>query len=276
MGEETSNPNLEWKKQGFENKEKLTLKTNIKKALLHEASDKKPLTPEFSLLPTELPKGLKKIRKKIKEVYDEDDESEEDFLNSPLEQSNSLLNALHEDEKQQLKHQQETLDIQKMQQNAGKLHALTAADLAAKELGLKGLSKKNANTQMLDVSLSSSTFEKAIREEAISRLRLRGRKLSEGETINLLRGIRKVQSMAGSSDEEKIKAVEGWTVEDLVKEGKKDGSKKTDDQNATAKKILKKSGRKTKDKASKAIKKPKQNLQAKNPELYNNKNLYRD
>lgn len=71
MEDETSDTNLEWKKKGFESKETLTLKTNVKKALQYEATAKKPVQNGFSPLPSELPKGLKKIRKKIKDVYDD-------------------------------------------------------------------------------------------------------------------------------------------------------------------------------------------------------------
>lgn len=66
MEDETSDTNLEWKKKGFESKETLTLKTNVKKALQYEATAKKPVQNGFSPLPSELPKGLKKIRKKSK------------------------------------------------------------------------------------------------------------------------------------------------------------------------------------------------------------------
>lgn len=47
MEDETSDTNLEWKKKGFESKETLTLKTNVKKALQYEATAKKPVQNGF-------------------------------------------------------------------------------------------------------------------------------------------------------------------------------------------------------------------------------------
>lgn len=271
MEDETSNPNLEWKKSGFEDKEHLTRKTDTKKALVYDATRKNSLQPDPAFRTGELPKGLKKIRKKIKEVYDEDDEDENDFIIMPLEQSNSLLNALHEDELRQLK-QQETLNTQKMLQDAGKMEALMSADKTTRELGLKGLSKETANQNMQDVSLNSKTYENALKEDIRKRLRLRGRKLSEGETINLLRGIKRISDMAEASEESKLKIMEGMKISEIVNAGEKN----TDDKEV-AKLILKKSGRKTKKGEKKTPKKPvKKAVKSKSAELFNNPDLYRD
>ena len=40
MNEESSNPNIEWKKPGFDFNEKITLKTNVRKAVEYEAQNK--------------------------------------------------------------------------------------------------------------------------------------------------------------------------------------------------------------------------------------------
>lgn len=65
MGNNSSNPNIEWKKSGFDEQEKLTLKTNVAKAAEYEAK-KDNITGSKPLRPTDLPVGLKKIRKKSK------------------------------------------------------------------------------------------------------------------------------------------------------------------------------------------------------------------
>ena len=72
MDEESSSPNIEWKKkQGFETSEKNSRKTDIKKSIEYEAKRKNNLNKTTPVRPSDLPKGLKKIRKKIKEAYEE-------------------------------------------------------------------------------------------------------------------------------------------------------------------------------------------------------------
>ena len=69
MNEESSNPNIEWKKTGFDFNERITLKTNVRKAVEYEAKNKNSgLKKKYIPNPAELPSGLKKIRKKIKKI----------------------------------------------------------------------------------------------------------------------------------------------------------------------------------------------------------------
>lgn len=271
MEDETSNPNLEWKKSGFETKDKLTLKTNVKKAIEHEAKDKSSVSA-FKAMPSELPKGLNKIRKKIKDVYDDDDEDENSFIIAPLEQSSSLLNALHDNEKMQLK-SQETIKTIQMQQNAGKMEALLTANQLTKQLGMKGLSKDTINKNFQDVSLSSKTYEKALKDDLSHKMKAKGRNLSEKQLVSLLRGIKRVQSMSPEMDgnKDKTKALEGWKLDDLVNAGEKG----TDDK-AVAEMILQKSGRKNAKKENTQTKANTTKLKVQKKELLNNKNLLRD
>lgn len=276
MEDETSNPNIEWKKKkGFDNKERLTLKTNVKKAVQYEATKKKPVANAFSPLPSDLPKGLKKIRKKIKDIYDDDeDENEYDFIPAPTDINNSLINALHEDEKRQLQ-QRETIKNNTMLQNAGKMEALIMADRITREMGMKGLDKKTLNNNMLDVSMNSQTYENALKEDIAKKAKINGRRLSSGETITLLRGIKRIQSMAAQADEPKIKAIEGWKIDEIVNAGKDSLGSLSDKE--LAKKILEKSGRKADTKqAEKMAKNSKNKTKAKNKETYQKIELYRD
>ena len=66
MEDNSSNPNIEWKKPGFGSSEKLSLKVNTKEAVLYDAKKKNGLQKSNPLTPADLPPGLKKIRKKIK------------------------------------------------------------------------------------------------------------------------------------------------------------------------------------------------------------------
>lgn len=271
MEDESSNPNVEWKKTGFESKDKLTRKTNVKKALEYEAKDKKIAQNSFATLPSELPKGLNKMRKKIKDIYDEDDEDENDFIIAPLEQS-SLLNALHDNEKTQLK-TQETIKNMQMQQNAGKMEALMMASQVTQQLGLKSLSKDTFNKNFQDVAISSNTFERAIKDDLSKKMKLKGRDLSKKEMVNLLRGIKRVQELSPNTDgqKDKSKVLEGWKLDDLLSAGEKG----TDDK-VVAEMILKKSGRKSSKKGTAPVKTGAPKLKTSKSEVLVSKDLIRD
>lgn len=257
MEDEASSLNIEWKKnKGFGETEKLTRKTNVKKALEFEATEKKPVATRFTPRPAELPKGLKKIRKKIKEVYDEDED--EDFYDGmPPDLNNSLLNALYADEKKQLL-QKEILENQKMQQTAGRLEAVAVADKLSREVGLKGLDKKVAGKNMADVTQLEGSLEKILSEELAVKTKTSVRKLSKTETITMLRGIDRIRKMALAADESQLKALEKMKVDDLINAGEKS----TDDKKV-AELILKKSGRKNKKDVAKVVEKSKQQANSK-------------
>ena len=249
MEDETSDTNLEWKKKGFESKETLTLKTNVKKALQYEATAKKPVQNGFSPLPSELPKGLKKIRKKIKDVYDDEEDEEENEIDfSFMEQNNTLLNALHEDERRQLKQQEQQNNV-RILQDTGKLDAIHMANKVSQDLGMKGLKQSTINNSRMDVSMGIQTFDRALKEDLSKRTNIKGRKLSEAETVTLLRGIKRIQNVAAAADESKLKAIEGWKLEDIVNAGRSS----TDDKQIAAK-ILEKSGRKSESVKKKMLK----------------------
>lgn len=262
MEEDASSLNIEWKKnKGFGATEKLTRKTDVKKALKHEATEKKAVAFDNAPRPSDLPKGLKKIRKKIKEVYDEDED--EDFYDGiPHDLNNSLLNALYEDEKKQLQQQNNTLKQQKMQQTAGRLEAVAIADKLARESGLKGLNKKVAGQNANDATQISGSLEKVLSEELALKTKKGVRKLSKAETITMLRGINRIRKMALASDESQLKALEKMKVDELIDAG----DKGTDDRKV-AELILKKSGRKNKKEIDKMVQKSRENTPKKSKEI---------
>ena len=262
MEEDASSLNIEWKKnKGFGATEKLTRKTDVKKALKYEATEKKAVAFDSAPRPSDLPKGLKKIRKKIKEVYDEDED--EDFYDGiPNDLNNSLLNALYEDEKKQLQQQNNTLKQQKMQQTAGRLEAVAIADKLARESGLKGLNKKVAGQNANDATQISGSLEKVLSEELALKTKKGVRKLSKAETITMLRGINRIRKMALASDESQLKALEKMKVDELI-----DAGEKSTDDTKIAEMILKKSGRKNKKEVNKMVQKSKERAPKKSKEI---------
>ena len=257
MEDTSSNSNIEWKnKKGFGVTEKLTRKTDVKKSLKHEAKEKKAVATTSVPRPADLPKGLKKIRKKIKEVYD-DEEEEEYYEISPLDLNNSLMNALYEDEKRTLQ-QKNTLNVQKMQQTVGNMEAVLVADKMIKESGLKGLANKTVATNVHDVTLLDNSVEKILSDEMKNRKISSTKRLSKSETVTMLRGIDRIRKMAVAADESQTKALQNLKIEEVITAGEK----ATDDRDV-AELILKKSGRKSKKNIDAVVKKSKEQKETK-------------
>ena len=272
MTTESSSSNIEWKKTGFEATEKVTLKTDIQKATIHDAKSKQVNASTFATTSSNLPKGLNKIRNKIKDIYDED-EDENEFILGELDNSNSLLNALHDDEKIKFKAQEKAISTNKMQQDVGKMAAMQQANAIAKDLGLKGLSKETLNKTSQDISLEAQSFGKALKTEIGTKTKIKTTNLSEKETVVLLRGIKKIQSMDKDDKKDKksrdIKSVEGWKVKDIVYVGK-ETTNKSDAEKVIAKKLLEKTGRKpTQDEVKKKVENKNKELVIKKEKMRN-------
>ncbi len=249
MDNKASDPNMEWKKSGFDKNEKVTLKINVKEANLYEAKNKRNVQTAYSPMPADLPKGLKKIRSKIRDVFDED-EDEDENITAPLspnmiEEDNSLLGALRDDEKKFLKQQQDLTTI-KSQQMVEKTAALAVADRAVKEIGLKGLKKETIAQNELSVEVGKDTLNDALKKDLGENMKLQWKQLSEKEMIQFLRGIKRIKSIGGDD------AVVGMKIDEVINAG----GKKTEDE-TIAQMILEKSGRKEKDESKLKSKKPK-------------------
>lgn len=264
LEDETSNPNIEWKKKkGFGSTEKLSRRIDKEKALEEDAKAKKPVsvTNTQRPLPAQLPQGLKKLRKKIKEVYDEDEEEEDYYTFLPNEAVSSLVNALYDDERKQLGIRENTLNNQKLQQDAGKMEAVRMANQLSKEFGFGKLDNKVINKNMQDATLNTRDFEKILKDDVMSKAKISTRQLSKAETVNLLRGIKRIKRVAMQGKEAELKAIEGLKIDDIINAGERGA-----DDNKVAEIILKKSGRKNKKATAKVIKEKNPNLSKKNQE----------
>lgn len=264
LEDETSNPNIEWKKKkGFGSTEKLSRRIDKEKALEEDAKAKKPVsvTNTQRPLPAQLPQGLKKLRKKIKEVYDEDEEEEDYYTFLPNEAVSSLVNALYDDERKQLGIRENTLNNQKLQQDAGKMEAVRMANQLSKEFGFGKLDNKVINKNMQDATLNTRDFEKILKDDVMSKAKISTRQLSKAETVNLLRGIKRIKRIAMQGKEAELKAIEGLKIDDIINAGERGA-----DDNKVVEIILKKSGRKNKKATAKVIKEKNPNLSKKNQE----------
>ena len=135
-------------------------------------------------------------------------------------------------------------------QDVGKMEALNKASEMTKSLGLKPLKESTINNNMLDVTQNTYTFDLAIKEDLQKKTNLKTKDLSEAQTINLMRGIDRIQKTVVNG---KInpKALEGWKLEELIEAGNKNM-----DEQQLAEMINEKTGRpsKKKDKNQKTSK----------------------
>lgn len=230
MTDNSSNPNIEWKKTGFGTSEKLSLKINAREAIKYNAKNKNGIQTNKPITPADLPAGLKKIRKKIKDVFDEEEDEDEIIITTPvqsMQESNSLYSALNEEEKKIL-NQQETLKNIKMQQDAGKLEALSLAAKALQENNKEGLSPQTIAQVMQDASPMNNKLENLVKKDLVKGLKLKNENLSEGRYIQILRGIKNLKHAGG------LKAVEGLNLQQVAR---------ASDEKQVAKILLEKTGR---------------------------------
>ena len=245
---------FDWKKNGFDKNERLSLRINAKEADNYNARKKNQ--PLKANRPENLAAGLKKIRKKIREVYDDDeDDDENDTIFAPIqyakEEENPLLNALNEDEKR-LFYQKRTIENTNMQQTAGKMEALHIANNLARESGLKEISRKAVAAGMQEATFRPEEMqEKVIKKEVSGKLGIRG-KIEDGKIISAARGIKKIERLGGKE------AAKNLDMRDVVKAGEEKL-----DEIKLAELILEKSGQDVK-KRKERFKNGKDNMRLKN------------
>ena len=240
---------FDWKKNSTDKHERMAL--NIDAKAVEKYREKKDNSLMKAPRPENLALGLKKLRKKVREVYDEDDDEEEETIFAPLpylqEEENPLLNALTEDEKR-LFWQKNTIENTQMQQTAGKMEALQIADNLAKEVGFKKLDRKTVNEEMNKATFRPQEMqEKVIRKEVSGKLGIKG-DIAKGKILEAARGIKKVEQLGGKE------AAKNLDMRDIIKAGEEKL-----DEIKLAEMILEKSGQDIK-KRKKRLQEGKDNL----------------
>ena len=222
-------------KKGFDDSERLTLKINVQEALQYEAEKGKKKIGN-------LPKNLKKIKKKVRDSYDEDEEDgmDEDIIRSLRELQinqtdasngdSSLINSLNEQERRQIL-QSTNIEIVRHEENAGKSNALEQADTNLRKATLRRMTTQEFMNEMNDAIYNPSRLRREAMEHSIAKqMGIKG-KIEKHHEGHVVEGVKKVKQLSGNR---KIKTIE---MKDVTKVGKKNMS-----QNQTAELILKKSG----------------------------------
>ncbi|MBQ1612725.1 MAG: hypothetical protein II085_04545 [Alphaproteobacteria bacterium] len=98
--------NMDWKKSGIDKNERITRKIDAQEANAYNANKSRDTKPKIKArIPVDVPKGFKKIRKKIRDVYDEEEDDDGDYILVPVfedREISSLERALTPQEKKQL------------------------------------------------------------------------------------------------------------------------------------------------------------------------------
>ena len=236
MNEESSNPNIEWKKTGFDFNERITLKTNVRKAVEYETKNKNSgLKKNYVPNPSELPKGLNKIRKKIKDVWDDEEDDENDYqiiaMNSPEEYNLSLMNALQTDEKKFLKQNEDIQAINILHQTE-RNQQIANADKLSRDSGLNGLDKNVLTQTTQNIGIGEDLAKDVVVNQVARSFKYKGTKLSAKDAKKLITGIKRIQQTGGKN------ALSGMNLKDVLEIGQASSGKKE-----VVKKMLEKSGR---------------------------------
>lgn len=218
---------IDWDKKNGDDSERISKKLEDRSPIMPKPAPKVDTKPQ--VLPPRIANGapLIKLRKKIREVYDEEEEEEDDDVNAPF-----FNISLIDDDFEKRKHTQaETIRITKQQQMAGKLNIIMNTAVAAEKAGLNPqMTKQDArlvNSAEFDVK---KLRRKTLKEKIEKPLGIKG-EISEKDLPKAVKNIKKVQK---DLPDEALKGVPADSLVELDKE---------DNPEEMARLILKKSGR---------------------------------
>ena len=243
MSEEDIEANIEWgQAKGFSKNTRISRRLDQKRAMVADASSKNDFKKNIKSTNKKIAPNLKKIQSKIRDIYDEEDEDDENKTTVVFDfnfddMSSSLYSALSDEERTRLNASKD-VENQKMQQTAGKVAGILEANQKSKELGLKDMNKKIIAKSTQDVTFDGKTFEKTLLKNISDQTKLKTDDLSSKDASNMVRGLVKMRH-AGLLGQEKSleKVAENMSTKDIIEIGKEKSNKKT------AKMILEKSGR---------------------------------
>jgi len=245
---EGSSSDIEWNQdKALDENTRVSRRVNIRKAIEAQSKDRNSFRAKNKNLKN-IGIGLRRLKTKISSTYDEDDDDEVVFYFGPQDFNSSLLDALKEDEKIELKNKQQN-EEQKSQQAIGKMSAIAKADKESHKLGLKGLSKKIIGEKTNSVLVTTDTFGDALKENLAAKTNIKTKNIADKDTQFLIKGLKKVRSASLRDKDIDFLDNDRLDAKDLVKIGQ------TQNEEKTAKLILEKSGRK---KLSKNTKKDKE------------------
>lgn len=224
-------------KKGFDDSERLTLRIDAIEAEKYQSKKTKQTS-------NVLPKTVKKMKTKVRQLGDEEDEDEDlmdhDAIrslqqlqinqNDASNSDTSLINALFENERRQIM-QNTNIEITRQQENAGRHNALEQADTMLRKADMHRMNTQEFMNELKDAIYNPSKLRReALQDQIAKQMGIEGKieKRSEG---NVVEGVKKVKELSGNRQVSQIK------MQDVEKIGKENMN-----QNQTAELILQKSG----------------------------------
>ena len=243
MSEEDIGSNIDWgQSKGFSKNTRISRRLDQKKAMAAESLKKNNFKKTAKPIKKVLP-NLKKIQSKIRDLYDDEDEDDDEKstlvfdFSMDFNDESSLYGVLSEEEKIRFNANKD-VENHKMQQTAGKFADILRADQMSKELGLKDIDKKIIRDTTKDVTYDNQTFEKTLLKNVEKKTKIKTDNLSSKETSDAVRGLVKVKTSGILSKENDLKSIsDNMSVQNIIEIGKEKNDKKA------AKMILEKSGR---------------------------------
>ncbi len=247
--ENNDNPNIEWNKNKPLPKERPSRRID---AQLSES--KQPFAVEGAFRPTQFKTNPNLVRKKIKDVYDDEEEDEDE--NSYFQviptinfEEEIIINPKEEEATEKAQAQRQAF-IQKgisLEKSAGKLNVVDTANLLAKEIGGKKLNARTVADTLNSVSDNpQELLQKTVNKDIVPQVKLKPRRLHKLEANQLkdfFAGLKRIEAVSGSKN-----AVKGLRLDDVVEAGKKHTKDKH-----IAKVLLQKTGRKVDTKSIKKV-----------------------
>lgn len=218
---------VDWDKKNGDDSERISKKLEKRSPITPKPAPKVDTKPQ--VLPPRIASGapLLKLRKKIREVYDEEEEEEDDDVNAPF----FNISLIDEDFERRKHTQAETIRITKQQQMAGKLNIIMNTAVAAEKAGLNPKMTKRdarlANSATFDVK---QIRRKTLEEKIEKPLGIKG-EISEKDLPKVVKNIKKTQKDLPNE------ALKGMPADSLVELDKEDNPEEM------ARLILEKSGR---------------------------------
>ena len=164
---------VNWEEKSGNDDERISKRLDGRALLSSEATTQNDAKPKATP-PNPIGTPPQKVRKNIKEVYDEEDEDEEDSAFIPYFNISLIEDDEHELKKDQKK-EQETLSIAKEQELVSKLNMIMNTAIDAQELGLSSkLTQKDFNRINNAEYNPSELKRKTIKEKIEKPLGLKG------------------------------------------------------------------------------------------------------
>ncbi len=156
---------INWEKKSVSDAERISKRLEGRAELEDAATTENTAQLRKPAAPTPSPQALNRLRKKIKEVYDEEDEEEGNtFFNINLLDNEEIYDA----KQARARQEKETIRITQEQHTAGKLNAVMSANMAAKASPKHNtFTPKTSHPQDISASTSSPTRRQLLKQKKI-------------------------------------------------------------------------------------------------------------